>query len=76
MADVIFLILLMLHLVFIVAWLGGGVLFVSIITPALAQSPRILERKFIVAVLPRYTRFIRIGIHRGDCCRGVVASLH
>ena len=60
LADIVFLILLILHVAFIAAWLGGGSLFISIITPGLAQISAGSRREFIVAVLPKYLRYLAI----------------
>jgi hypothetical protein len=75
MADIIFLVLLILHVVFVVAWLGGGVLFVSIITPALVTVSTNSRAEVIVAVLPRYTRFIGL-VSTGAIVFGVLLLLY
>ena len=75
MADVIYLVLLILHVGFITAWLGGGVLFISIITPGLAKISASSRREFIVAVLPRYIRFLGL-VSGGAVIAGVLLLLY
>jgi hypothetical protein len=75
LADVIFLFLLLLHVVFIVAWLGGGVLFVFIITPALATISPNSRAEVVIAVLPRYTRFLAF-VSSGAVVAGVLLLIY
>ena len=58
MTDIIFLILLVFHITAIVAWMGGGVLFVSVVTPSLRDMSPSSKSEFIRSTLPRYFRFI------------------
>jgi hypothetical protein len=75
LADIIFLVLLIIHVGFIVAWLGGAVLFVSIITPALAKISASSRIEFTVATLPRYVRFIGVAA-TGSVVAGVLLLLY
>jgi uncharacterized membrane protein len=58
MADLVFLILLILHVIFIVAWMGGAILFVSVISPGLRNMSESSGRDFVRATIPRYIRFV------------------
>jgi uncharacterized membrane protein len=75
LADVIYLVLLILHVGFITAWLGGGVLFISIITPGLAKISASSRKEFIVAVLPRYIRFLGL-VSGGAVVAGVLLLVY
>jgi len=75
LADIIFLVLLILHIGFIVSWLGGALLFVSIITPTLAKISASSRIEFIVATLPRYIRFIGITA-TGSLVAGVLLFVY
>jgi hypothetical protein len=60
LADIVFLILLILHVGFVVGWLGGAVLFVSIIVPSLPRISASSRIEFTKETLPRYGRYLRI----------------
>ena len=60
---------------FIVAWLGGGVLFVSIITPALATISPNSRAEVVMAVLPRYARFLGL-VSTGAVVAGVLLLVY
>jgi len=59
MTDLLFLTLLVVHVGSIVAWLGGAVLFVSVISPSLRNMSPPARGEFVIATLPRYFRFIQ-----------------
>ena len=58
MADVVFLVLLLLHVGSIIAWMGGATLFVSVLTPALRRMSPTSRGEFLLSALPSYMRFI------------------
>ena len=58
MADFIFLILLIIHVGAIAVWLGGGILFSSVIAPTLQNIQASARAEFLVSAIPRYVRFI------------------
>jgi uncharacterized membrane protein len=58
MADAVFVILLLLHVGSIVAWMGGAMLFVSVISPSLRRMSPPSRSEFILSALPPYLRFI------------------
>ena len=58
MADVVFLVLLLLHVGSIIAWMGGATLFVSVLTPALRRMSPTSRSEFLLSALPSYMRFI------------------
>ncbi len=58
MVDIVFLILLVLHITAIVAWMGGGVLFISVVSPSLRNMSPSSRSEFVNFTLPRYFRFI------------------
>lgn len=58
MIDVIFLVLIILHVTFIVAWMGGAVLFVSVISPATRKMSDSSRMDFVQSAIPRYVRFV------------------
>lgn len=58
MADVIFIVLLIIHVGTIVAWLGGAILFSSVIGPAIQKMAPSSRSEFMISVLPRYTNFV------------------
>ncbi len=58
MADVVFLVLLVLHVGSIIAWMGGATLFVSVLTPALRRMSPAARGEFVLSVIPSYMRFI------------------
>lgn len=58
MTDLIFLVLLVLHVIFIVAWMGGAMLFISVISPALRKMSEASGTDFVRATVPRYIRFV------------------
>ncbi len=70
MVDVLFLALLVVHVTSIVAWMGGAVLFVSVIAPSLRTMSPAARGEFVTATLPSYFRFIQ-----GSSITAVVAGL-
>src|SRR5437867_8277258 len=58
MVDIVFLVLLVLHVAAIVAWMGGGVLFLSVISPSIDNMSPSSRSEFVKFTLPRYLRFI------------------
>ncbi|OLE71694.1 hypothetical protein AUF78_00860 [archaeon 13_1_20CM_2_51_12] len=58
MVDVLFIVLLVLHVGSIVAWMGGGALFLSVISPSLSKMSPSSRSEFVKLTLPRYFRFI------------------
>ncbi len=58
MVDAVFLILLIAHVGSIIAWMGGGALFVSVLSPSLRKMSAPSRGEFTVSVLPAYMRFI------------------
>ncbi len=70
MADIIFLVLLIVHVITVVAWLGGAVLFVSVVSPSLRNMSPGARSEFITSALPRYFRFVT-----GSSLAAVVAGL-
>src|SRR5437867_9421048 len=70
MADIVFLALLILHVGSIVSWMGGAVLFVSVITPSIGSMSLSARGEFVTATLPRFFRFIQ-----GSSTLAVLAGL-
>ncbi len=70
MVDIVFLILLVVHITTIVAWLGGAVLFVSVVSPSLGNMSPAARGEFITSALPRYFRFVT-----GSSITAIVAGL-
>jgi len=70
MADILFLVLLIAHVTSVVAWLGGAVLFVSVVSPSLRNMSPGARGEFITSALPRYFQFIR-----GSSITAVVAGI-
>jgi uncharacterized membrane protein len=60
LADVGFIVLLILHIGFIVTWFGGAALFTMIIAPSLAKIAPASRAEFVIATFPRYVRFIAV----------------
>ena len=58
MTDVIFLTLLTLHIATVVAWMGGALLFVSVIFPSLRRLSPASRGEFMASALPRYINFV------------------
>lgn len=58
MVDAIFLTLLILHVGSIVGWMGGAVLFVSVLTPSLRRMTPPSRTEFLTSVIPGYTRIV------------------
>ncbi len=58
MADILFLVLLIAHVIFVVAWMGGAILFVSVISPATRKMSESSRIDFIQSAIPRYVRFV------------------
>jgi len=58
LADIIFVVLLVLHIGFIVVWAGAATLFSMIISPSLGRITPAARAEFVTATLPRYIRFI------------------
>ncbi len=70
MVDAVFLALLVVHVGSIVAWMGGAVLFVSVIAPSLRTISPAARGEFVTATLPKYFRFIQ-----GSSITAVAAGL-
>jgi uncharacterized membrane protein len=70
MTDILFLVLLVFHITAIVAWMGGGVLFVSVVTPSLRDMSPSSRSEFIRSTIPRYFRFIT-----GSSITAIIAGL-
>jgi uncharacterized membrane protein len=70
LADSIFIFLLILHVGGIIAWLGGGALFISVISPALKGISQSARAEVLVSVLPRYVRYLG-----GSSTLAVIAGL-
>src|SRR5207249_8469 len=75
MVDVLFIVLLVLHVGSIVAWMGGGALFLSVISPSLSKMSPSSRSEFVRLTLPRYFRFIT-GSSIIDCSRADLIRLH
>lgn len=58
MANVIFLILLALHIGAVVGWMGGAVLFISVVAPSLRRMSPPSRAEFVISTIPAYLRFI------------------
>ncbi|MGI0090592.1 MAG: hypothetical protein ACREBS_02685 [Nitrososphaerales archaeon] len=58
MANEIFTILLILHVGAVVAWLGGGSVFVSVVSPALKGVTQSARGEFLLSALPRYIKYL------------------
>ena len=71
MADVVFVVLLILHIAFIAIWAGAATLFSSIVAPALQKISPSSRAEFVIEILPRYTRFI-VGTATGAIVVGVI----
>ena len=56
--DAIFVFLLIVHVGAVVAWLGGGALFISVISPALKGVSQSTRAEVLVSVLPKYVRYL------------------
>ncbi len=59
MVDILFLVLLVAHITAVVAWLGGAILFVSVVSPSLRSMSPASRSEFVTSALPRYFNFIR-----------------
>ncbi len=70
MADAVFLVLLLLHVGSIVAWMGGAILFVSVVSPSLRRMSPTSRSEFVLSALPPYMRFIG-----GSSILSVIAGL-
>lgn len=70
MADIIFLVLLALHIGSIIGWMGGATLFISVVSPSLRKMTPPTRAEFIISTLPAYLRFII-----GTSISGVVAGI-
>ena len=70
MVDVVFVALLIVHVGGIVSWMGGALLFVSVITPSLRSMSPISRGEFITTTMPRYFQFIQ-----GSSITAVLAGL-
>ncbi len=70
MVDVVFVALLVVHVGSIISWMGGALLFVSVITPSLRSMSPMSRGEFVIATLPRYFRFIQ-----GSSIAAVLAGL-
>ena len=57
MTDIIFLVLLILHIIAVVAWMGGALLFVSVVFPSLRTMSPASRGDFMASTLPRYINF-------------------
>jgi uncharacterized membrane protein len=68
--DIVFLTLLVVHIGSIVSWMGGALLFVSVISPSLRSMSPAARGEFVTSTLPRYFRFIQ-----GTALTAVVAGL-
>jgi uncharacterized membrane protein len=55
--DYLFIILLGLHVIGVVSWLGATILFVSVIEPSLKKMDPDTMRDFMLRVIPRFARF-------------------
>ena len=58
MTDIIFLTLLILHIGTVVAWMGGALLFVSVIFPSLRNLSPATRGEFVASTLPKYIAFV------------------
>lgn len=58
MADPIFIVLLLLHVGGVVGWMGGAILFVSVITPTLQKMSPPARADLMLNLIPRYMRFV------------------
>jgi uncharacterized membrane protein len=70
-AEIIIIILLVFHIAFIALWAGAAALTSSIIFPSLSQISLTSRAEFIIAALPRLTRFI-VGVSTGAVLAGVI----
>ena len=70
MPDIVFLALLIVHVGSIVSWMGGAILFVSVITPSLSSMSPAARGEFVISILPRFFRFIQ-----GSSTLAVLAGL-
>src|SRR5215467_7040123 len=59
MTDILFIALLVVHIGSIVAWMGGAVSFLSVITPSLSSMSPPARAEFVTQGLPRFFRFIQ-----------------
>ncbi len=57
MADIVFIVLLVLHVATVVAWMGGALVFVSVVFPSLRGMPPASRGGFMASTLPRYINF-------------------
>jgi uncharacterized membrane protein len=69
-ADAPFLVLLILHVGAIVSWMGGAIVYNSVIIPSLAKMSPSSRTEFIQSALPRYLRFIG-----GSAILAIIAGL-
>ncbi len=69
-ADPVFIVLLALHIGAVVSWMGGAILFTSIVMPSLAKMSPPSRTEFIQSALPRYIRF-----SAGSAILAVVAGI-
>jgi len=70
-AEIIVIILLVVHIAFIALWAGAAALTSSIILPSLSQITPTSRAEFIIAALPRLARFI-VGVSTGAVIAGVI----
>lgn len=70
MADIIFIVLLALHIGSIVGWMGGAVLFISVVAPSIRRMSLPSRAEFIISTVPAYVRFII-----GTSITGIVAGV-
>lgn len=59
--DIGFVILLVIHLSSVITWMGAAVLFVSVIGPSLQKLNPQSRADFLLEVLPKFARLIRIS---------------
>jgi hypothetical protein len=71
LADVILLILLVLHLTFMALWIGTAALLSSILIPSLGKISAGSRTEFLITVLPRLLRFV-VGVSTGAVLAGIL----
>jgi hypothetical protein len=71
LADIVFIVLLALHITFIALWAGAASILSSVIFPSLGKLSPSTRAEFIISTLPRIVRFV-FGVATGALVAGVL----
>jgi uncharacterized membrane protein len=58
LADIVFIVLLIVHILAVVAWMGAAFLFGSVLAPSLSKMEGNARAEFLSKLIPRYTRYV------------------